>query len=152
MIKNILERVAKSLLAPINPSLILVLGFYTVLWGAWLVNPFWTVFTHAAVYSAMAHFAWFIHVPGEAFWGAIAMVTGALTLRGAFKPSYTNLHVGSFAAALHWLLIGILYFIGDWHNTGGITALCFFVYAAVVYVNVKVNKHLYEKSNINHRK
>lgn len=132
------EKVAASLLRPINPSVIIILGMYTVTWGAWLANPFWSVFTSAAVYSALgAIFCEFI-------WGCIAIAAGLVIMRGALKPSYNNLHIGAFTAALFWLVIGILYFMGDWMNTGGITCMTFFVYSALVWVNIKVNRHLYE--------
>lgn len=36
-------------------------------------------------------------------------------------------------------MISILYFTGDPANTGGITALIFAVYAAFIYLNIKVN-------------
>lgn len=36
-------------------------------------------------------------------------------------------------------MISIFYFMGDPLNTGGITALIFSIYAAFVYLNIKVN-------------
>lgn len=137
---NKMDEVAQGLLRPINPTLILILGIYTVVWGLWLIAPWWTVFTQAALYAQMHALA------AEWVWGLFAVGTGLLTLRGAYKPSYTNLHIGAFAAALFWLVIGLMYFAGDWTNTGGITALCFFTYSAVVWVNVKINKHFYDKN------
>jgi hypothetical protein len=44
---------------------------------------------------------------------------------------------------LHWLTIAILYFMGDWTSTGGITSLTFAFYAALVWVNIKVNPEYY---------
>lgn len=122
---------------PLNPTIIVILGVYTVVWGLWVANPFWTVFTQAPLYAAMAGIA------GEWFWGGIAILAGIITSYGAYKPSYFNMHLGSFVAALHWLVIAIMYFLGDWTNTGGITSLCFAIYASIVWLNVKFNKHLY---------
>lgn len=133
------EKIAHSLTKPINPSVIIILGVYTMLWGIWIINPFWSVFGTAPLYHSMAAIA------GEWFWGGIAIIAGIVISRGALKPSYTNLHLGAFVACLHWLAIAILYFAGDWHNTGGLTALTFAVYAAVIWVNIKINKHLYLK-------
>lgn len=39
----------------------------------------------------------------------------------------------------YWFMIAIFYFLGDVFNTGGITALTFAVYAAFVYLNLRVN-------------
>lgn len=135
------EKFAVSILRPLNPSLIIVLGIYTILWGLWIINPFWAVFSTAPLYSAMLALA------PEYVWGAIAIGSGLLILRGATKPSYENLRIGSFAGFLHWLTIGIMYLIGDWMNTGGITALTFAIYAAIVWVNIKVNKRVYQQDD-----
>lgn len=131
------EKIQVALMRPVNPSFIVILGIYTVVWGMWIINPFWNVFTSAPLYSAMGAAA------PEYVWGGIAIVAGTITTYGALKPSYTNLHLGAFVAALHWLAISMMYFIGDWINTGGITALCFAVYAGIVWVNIKVNKDIY---------
>jgi len=131
------ERVAFDLLRPINPSFIIVLGVYTVLWGLWLANPFWTVFTHAALYSALSFFP-------ETVIGLVAIAAGLLIMRGAMKPSLKNLKMGTFTGTLFWSFISIAYFIGDWANTGGITAGMIAVYSGLTWVNVKVNGHLYD--------
>lgn len=133
------EIALKGLMRPLNPSIIVVLGLYTALWGFWIINPWWTVFTQAALYSAMADIA------GECVWGGIALVAGLITTRGALKPSYHNLHLGAFVAFLHWFAIAVLYFMGDWTNTGGITSLTFAIYAALVWFNVKSNRAIYDK-------
>jgi hypothetical protein len=131
------EKLAQTILKPINPSIIVILGAYTVLWGLWIANPFWTVFTQAPLYAVMAHSA---PIYPEVFWGTYAIISGLFTMRGAMKPSYRNLQWGSFFAFAHWLIIGMMYFMGDWMNTGGITAITFSIYSAIVWLNVKINK------------
>ena len=128
------DSIADSLLKPINPSVSIILGAYTILWGFWIFNPFWMVFTHAPLYAAMAHIA------PEYLWGIIAIVSGMFITRGAIKPSYRNLQLGAFIGFFHWFIIAILYFVADWQSTGGITALAFAVYSAIIWVNVKVNR------------
>lgn len=133
------DSVAVALLRPINPALIIVLGVYTIVWGLWILNPWTTVFTQAPLYSAMAGIA------SETFWGTTAIIFGAITSYGAMKPEYRNLRIGSFAAALHWFIIALLYFVGDWHATGGISALTFFIYSGLIWVNIRVNRDIYER-------
>ena len=133
-----LDKVIREFMQPLNTTLILILGIYTIVWGLWLISPFWTVFSQAPVYCVMAQ------IGEEWMWGTVAVVTGGFTIRGALKPNFTNLHLGSFLAALHWLLIAFVYLLGDWTSTGGITSLCFFVYAAVFWINVKANRSLYK--------
>lgn len=134
------EKVAQRLLEPINPSLIVILGFYTVLWGLWIFCPFWTVFDHAILYSAMAGIG---GVCSEYMWGTLAMIAGGFILRGAYVPSRTNLMLGAFSGALYWFVVTIMYFIGDWASTGGITSLTFGIYSALVWVNIKLNPEFY---------
>lgn len=135
------RKIAESLLKPINPTIIIILGVYTFVWGLWIFLPFWTVFTQAPLYSAMASIA------GEYAWGGLAMIAGAGIIRGALKPLYKNIQLGSFIAFFHWFVISILYFIGDWASTGGITSLTFAVYSALVWVNIKINRKYYEEMN-----
>lgn len=134
--KNHLERWADSMLRPINTNIISLLGFSTILWGVWIANPFWSVFNKSAVFDPMHFFP-------EWSWGVLAVIIGVLTLRGAFKPSYSNLHTGSFAAAVHWLIITMAWVIGDWQNPAFILSFTFCIYAAFVCLNINVNRHLY---------
>jgi hypothetical protein len=133
-----LDKLAQSLLQPINPSIIIVLGLYTIVWGLWVVSPFWTVFTQAGLYSALAMNG------GEYVWGGIVLIAGALITRGAIKPAYFNLILGSGVGFIIWLVVGIFYIIGDWASTGGITAIAFSIYCLLVYLNIKVNKTYFE--------
>lgn len=133
MVKRNVGKVAQALLVPINPALIVLLGIYTVVWGFWLASPFWTVFPQAPLYSEMAGIA------PEWVWGAVAIVCGAFICYGAMKRSYEALIRGASIAFGHWSVITILYFMGDWTSTGGITSLLLASYAAMVYLNIRVN-------------
>lgn len=135
------EKITISLLKPINPSIIIVLGLYTLLWGLWILSPFWTVFTQAPLYSAMAGIA------SETFWGFTAICSGAVITYGAIKPSFKNITRGAFVGAIHWFIIAIMYFVGDWTSTGGISAAAFCVYSAIVWANVKINRSHFDGSD-----
>lgn len=124
---------AKALLLPINPAAVILLGIYTVMWGFWVANPFWNVFGQAQLYGVLAQ------VAPEAFWGCLAIVCGFVTIYGAVKRRYGPLVRGAVFSGWHWSMISIFYFLGDPLNTGGITALIFAVYAAFVYLNIRVN-------------
>jgi hypothetical protein len=127
------EKLAKALLLPINPAAVIVLGIYTVVWGFWVANPFWSVFSSAELFGVLARLA------PEYFWGCLAIVCGSITIYGAVKRSYKPLVRGAATSGWHWFMISIFYFMGDPLNTGGITALTFAVYAAFVYLNIRVN-------------
>lgn len=140
-VKTALEGLGHQLLKPINKSAIILLGIYTVVWGIWVSNPFWDVFTSAPLYSALAGF-----IPAEWFWGCVAIACGLITIRGVMKRSYHSLVLGAGAVGWLWFIISILYFMGDWHNTGGITALFLSLYAAYAYLNLRVNHKRFNTS------
>lgn len=134
----------RALLLPINPAVVVLLGIYTMLWGFWVANPWWDVFDRAPLYDDMQNAA-FIQwiaaagVPPEVFWGGVALTCGALITHGAIKRSYNSLVRGAIIAFFHWGLISLFYFMGDWQNTGGITAGLMGIYGAFLYVNIRVN-------------
>lgn len=130
-----LDRFAAELLKPINPTAVVLLGAYTILWGLWVMNPFWDVFTSAKLFSAL------LALPApEAFWGGVAVATGIMTTYGALKPWPNGLARGAAVSGWHWFMIAIFYFMGDFTNTGGITSLFFAIYSAYLYLNVKINR------------
>lgn len=127
------EHLAGALLKPINPAASIILGVYTILWGLWVACPFWSVFARAPLYSVMASLF------PEWVWGLFAIFCGSLMVYGATKRSFGALTRGSGFVGIHWFLIGLCYFLGDWQSTGGITAIMLSVYAGFVYLNIRVN-------------
>lgn len=119
---------------PINPSAVSIMAIYTFLWGLWVANPFWDVFVTAPLYMALNS------VMCEAGWGIIAIICGFFMLWGVVRGSFKSLSRGAFAGAIHWAVISGGYFVGDWHNTGGITALMIAIYCSYIYLNLRVNQ------------
>lgn len=127
------QKFVDALLLPINPAAVILLGIYTIVWGFWVANPFWSVFNQAQLYGVLAT------VAPEVFWGCLAMFCGSVTAYGAIKRHYQPLVNGAAIAGWHWLMIATFYFLGDPLNTGGITALIFAVYSVFIYLNIRVN-------------
>jgi len=128
------QKLAKALLLPINPAAVIILGIYTVVWGLWVANPFWEVFTRADLFSVL------LATPfPEWTWGVLAISCGCITIYGALTRRYGPLTRGAQVSGWHWFMISIFYFWGDLFNTGGITALTFCLYAVFVYLNIRVN-------------
>lgn len=127
------DRAREVILGPVNFLLIGVLGTYTLVWGIWVVNPFWDVFSAAKLYSALKETA------PEWFWGGWATLCGIQLTWGVFSRSLVLLRRAVIHLWLHWCVIALMYFIGDWHNTGGITSTMIAVLSAVIYLNVRVN-------------
>lgn len=136
------ERLAQAMLKPVNPAAIILLGVFTVVWGFWVGNPFWNVFTHAALYSFMQF------IP-EAVWGVVAVAAGVVISHGAFTRKVGSLILGAKVGGIFWFVVSIMFFIGDWMNTGGITALLLCIYSMFIYLNLKVNsKHGASKDDL----
>jgi hypothetical protein len=125
------EGLATALSRPVNKVAAATLSIYTFLWGLWLVNPFWSVFGTANVYS------WLQSVASETAWGVLALLVGAAMTYGLVKSSENSLTIGAFVGFLHWLIIGMGYFAGDWHSTGGITSMTMAIFCAAIYLNMR---------------
>jgi hypothetical protein len=134
-----LKGLVKRLLLPANPSAIILMGLYTILWGLWLINPWWDVFTSADLYSRMSELA------PEWLWGLTAIMTGATIVYGAVRPSYKTLCVGAVVGGWHWLMSSAMYFMGNWQNTGGITSLFISLYSVFIYINIRANRDFIEQ-------
>lgn len=127
------RKLARELLKPINTAAIVILGVFTVVWGFWVGNPWWSVFDRAPLYDAM-------RIVPEFVWGAIAIITGLAMIHGVLRHSYRALLWGAKAGFYHWICISTLFFIGDWQNTGGPTALMIGIYCAFIWLNIRINR------------
>lgn len=134
MLNKIGIELGKRLMQPINSSLVALLGAYTLVWGLWLLAPWWDVFTRAALYSKMDAYP-------EWAWGLFAVFSGAELLYGVIKNHNRDLRRGALVGFFHWIIVTGMYFAGDWHNTGGITALTISLYCFVIYLNYRKNKN-----------
>lgn len=128
------DGLAKTLLKPINPAFTVVLGGYTLMWGLWLIAPWFSTFASSPIFSVMASLA------HESVWGGIAVAAGFIIIRGAIKPVYWNIEIGALVSFFFWLIICILYLYGEWHSTAGLSAAAFAIYSCLIWVNVRVNR------------
>ena len=127
------EGLATALLRPINKVAAITLSVYTFLWGVWLALPFWDVFNQSTIYS------WLDSIAPEAVWGWAAIVVGIIMTYGVIRTSYNSLTIGAFVGFIHWLIIAIGYYAGNWQNTGGLTATAMAIYCAAIYLSMRVN-------------
>lgn len=129
-----LEELRQTLLKPINPAIIVVLGLYTVVWGLWIALPWFSVFGHSAVYSVMSAYG------SEYLWGGIAVASGLIIIRGSLKPIFWNIEIGSLVAFFFWLTISIFFFAGNWQSTAWLSSAAFALYSGIIWLNIKVNR------------
>jgi len=135
VLKRAWRGLVRELYRPINRVAAGTLSIYTILWGLWLSNPFWEVFPHVKIYS------WLGNVASETAWGILAVGVGVIMTYGVIRASEKSLTIGAFVGFLHWLLISIGYFAGNWQNPGGITSMAMAVYCAAIYLNLRVVNH-----------
>lgn len=127
---------------PVNTSAAFIMAIYTFVWGSWLTTPAWNVFNRAPLFN------WLSSVAPESFWGIIAMTVGVLMTVGLIRQTYRALTLGLFIGFIHWSVISVGYFLGDWKNTGGITSAMIALYCAFVYLNLRMNKQFFLDSDI----
>jgi hypothetical protein len=133
MRNRLFERISLVLLAPLQKTAVAMLGLYTLFWGLWVAAPWWDVFSRAELYKEL------LAVAPEWAWGLLAIGCGLAILWGAIRESYRSLVFGANVSWLHWFVIAIMYFWGDWQNTGGITSAAIAFYSAVIALNIKIN-------------
>lgn len=133
-----IRRLLYGFLQPINTNLVVLLGLWTATWGLWVASPFWDVFDSAQMFTYM-------HSLGpEWAWGVSAVIAGLVMVFGVIFNSYRSLSWGAMIGFIYWLAISVLYFLGDWQNTGGITVIIFAIYSAAIRINLSVNRNHFE--------
>jgi uncharacterized iron-regulated membrane protein len=93
----------------------------------------WQVFTSAPLFSQMHAFA------PEWAWGTWALICGSLIVISVFKGLYKWLYRSLGFAIWHWGTVSSLMWMGDWHNTGGVTYSFICIFCMYLYLNIKVN-------------
>lgn len=127
-------KLAKRLGQPINTAAIVIMGAYTLLWGLWVANPFWSTFGESKQYD------WLGEVQAEWKWGVISIVVGLVMIYGVVRDSFHSLSIGAFIGACYWGVIATGYYIGDWRDTAGLTKTMICLYCAFIFLNVKMNR------------
>jgi hypothetical protein len=133
-----LERFKRDMFRPINTAAISIMGFFTILWGFWVGNPFWSVFDQADLYSFMTVF-----MP-EWAWGLLAVTVGVTMVYGVLQNSLRKLRGGALVGFYFWLFASLNFFLGDWQNTGGITLLMIALYCGYIALNLHINRKSFE--------
>lgn len=124
----------KRLSKPINTAAIVIMGVYTILWGFWVGNPFWSVFHEAPQYS------WLARVLSEYGWGGIAVGVGIVMVYGVIRNSFHSLSIGSLVGAVFWGVIATGYYVGDWRDTAGLTKTMICLYCCFIFLNIRMNR------------
>jgi hypothetical protein len=128
------DKLARRLSKPINTAAIVIMGVYTVLWGFWVGNPFWSTFDESKQYD------WLAQVMPEEGWGLVAIVVGAIMCYGVVRNSFRSLSAGSLVGTVYWGTVAMGYYIGDWRDTAGLTKTMICLYCAFIFLNIRMNR------------
>lgn len=110
-----------AVMARFRSRLTFGLGAYTFLWGCWLINPWWEVFSRAPLYDALKDY-----LP-EWAWGLNALLAGTTICLSAICKSRVGFAWGMGASLYHW---------------GGIT--CAFLALLAYLIHKDVSEHGFE--------
>lgn len=127
------RNIALGLLKPINPFTPFLLGVYTLLWGLWLISPFWLTFGSARLFHFMGGFA------PEWAWGIWSVVAGISVCVHTAKQNFCGMSRSLGFLFWHWFTVAWLLWIGDWQNTAGLTYSTIAAYSAYLFLNVRIN-------------
>lgn len=127
------DRIVVGLLKPINPYGASLLGYLTLLWGIWIVNPLWHVFDSSRVYNKALELA------PEWAWGTWAVVCGLGLIAAVHMRSTRLLACTSGFAIWHWGIVSVMMWWANWHDTAGLVYMFIALYSIFVFLNIKVN-------------
>lgn len=116
-----------------NPYVSALLGLLTLCWGMFVFNPFDDAFDSAAIYGKAMQLA------PEEVWGSVAFAIGAYILLSIYFTRAYHLARALKLATWFWFLVSFALWLGDWHNTGGLTYFFVGLYAVTAFLNIKVN-------------
>lgn len=125
--------IAVALMQPMNKAGAGIMGFFMILWGLWILLPFWDAL------SAANLFRFILELLPEPAVGGIAVGIGLMFLAALKLKNYCLLWVSAGVASWYWGLFTIFCFISDWMNVSDMTYFALFLYSAFVYENVRLN-------------
>lgn len=128
-----MDRVRKAFLKPMNRMAASIIGVYNILWGAWILSPFWDTFPVSHHYDAM----W--HIAPEIVWGGLSVLIGMGIVFGAVTDRIKHVIFSANVGFYYWLCLTLLYLLGAWQGTAWITSLMLCTYYAFIALNLKVN-------------
>jgi hypothetical protein len=85
-----------------------------IIWGAWLFNPWMTVFNEHNIYATMAL------IP-EWTWGAVAILAGCLQIAGRLYGHPSTIRIGARTLAALWMFGAAAIAVQNWRWASIIT-------------------------------
>jgi nitrate reductase gamma subunit len=104
-----------------------VCAFAAILWGLWVVNPFWNTFdpTKSSVFRSMSE------VAPEWVWGLVILLIGILQFVSRRTMNIKFRSISSFLAMFVWITLSIFYLMGNYASPG---ISMYVIYTAMNYI------------------
>lgn len=121
-------KLSSKLLAPVNTTIISILGIGKMLIGIWLMMPFnsWSDYSPTLL--------------PEFLIGAILFVIGVFITWFSLRINLFGLQIATTLGYLFWMITAGVSFAVHLQGTGWITSLIFGVYCFMISLNISVNR------------
>jgi len=125
-----------------------LLSFFMIVWGLWLLNPFWETFS-------LPSFAAFLMIADESVWGIVALLIGIGTLVSAGVKVYLARRIMIFLNIFWWTFVSTMFLIAVPENTAApiymmLAILSFWRYIKLILI-VEMERKFFEKPENNRR-
>lgn len=101
-----------------------------LLWGLWVLSPFWDTFSSSAVFSGLKQVAL------EVVWGMVAAILGAIELILIHRGFQRVRQVITVINIFFFSLLAILYAIGNIQSTAALTYTIFAGMSLYSYISL----------------
>jgi hypothetical protein len=112
-------------------------GLLSVVWGLWLMSPFWNTYNAAFFFAAFAALG-----PPWIFGGA-AVLLGTAKIYSTIRQVQPLLRCTAFALVMQWITVSILVFLGDPTNTAMVVYPFLATWNAWLWLRIKMGVHLF---------
>lgn len=121
-------KLAAKLLAPVNTSIVSILGFGQMLIGFWLVLPMNSWGQYATPFLP----EWLI--------GSLLLIIGSTITWYSLKTNLSALQWATTAGYLFWFIAMVIMLIVHLSGTGWIFSFIFATYCFLISLNIRVNR------------
>ncbi len=121
-------KLATRLLAPVNTSVISILGFGQMLVGFWLTLPM----NSWGMYATPLIPEWLI--------GSLLLIIGSAITWFSLKTNLPALQWATTAGYLFWFIAMVIMMVVHLSGTGWIFSLIFAIYCFMISLNIRVNR------------
>lgn len=111
-------------------SIEFVVALMLILWGVWVANPFWELFTASPVFGLMAH------IGPEPAWGVTVFAVGCLQMGFVFSRQWTARRATAVLSLFVYVLLSVMFGLGNFRGVSTVIYAVFALLCWFAYVNI----------------